>query len=93
MSKKVIVCCGGAVATSTIVAQKVQEIIDREGLDAQIAQIRINEIPSNLPADLIIPTSKFDEDYGIPIIVGTGFISGLGAEEIEAHIIEVLHGE
>lgn len=93
MSKKVIVCCGGAVATSTIVAQKVQEIIDREGLDAQIAQIRINEIPSNLPADLIIPTSKFEEDYGIPIIVGTGFISGLGADELEAQIIEVLKGE
>ena len=90
MSKKVIVCCGGAVATSTIVAQKVQEIINREGLDAQIAQIRISEIPSNLPADLIIPTSKFDEDYGVPIIVGTGFISGFGADDIEAQIIEVL---
>lgn len=93
MSKKVIVCCGGAVATSTIVAQKVQEIIDEHGIDASIAQIRINEIPSNLPADLIIPTSRFDEDYGIPVITGTGFISGLGEDELKEQIIEVLQGE
>lgn len=93
MSKKVIVACGGAVATSTIAAQKVKALIDREGLDATVEQVRINEIPSNLPADLIVPTSRFEEDYGVPVITGTGFISGLGEEELEQQILEVLQGE
>lgn len=93
MSKKVIVACGGAVATSTIAAQKIKELIEREGIDAVVEQVRINEIPSSLPADLIVPTSRFEEDYGVPIITGTGFISGLGEEELEQEILEVLQGE
>lgn len=90
MSKKVIVCCGGAVATSTIAATKVKELCEREGIDAEICQIRINEIESNLPADLIVPTSRMTEDFGIPVITGMPFISGLGQDETEAKIIDVL---
>jgi len=51
MKKKVIVACGGAVATSTIAANAIVELAKENNIDIEIAQVRISEIASNLPAD------------------------------------------
>lgn len=93
MKKKVIVACGGAVATSTVAANKVVELCKNNGVDVEICQVRISEIESNLPADLIVTTSKVKRDFGIPLITGMPFISGVGVEKTEANILKVLRGE
>lgn len=92
MKKRVIVACGGAVATSTIAANKVVELGKKNGIDIEICQVRISEIESNLPADLIVTTSKVKRDFGTPLITGMPFISGVGVEKTEAAILEVLQG-
>ena len=94
MKKKVIVACGGVVATSTIAANKVVELCKKNGIDVEICQIQILQIESNLSgAVLIVPTSKVKRDYGIPVITGMPFISGVGVEKTEAAILKVLQGE
>ena len=93
MKKKVIVACGGAVATSTIAANKVVELCKNNGVDVEICQVRISEIASNLPADLIVTTSKVKRDFGVPLITGMPFISGVGVEKTEANILKVLKDE
>lgn len=93
MKKKVIVACGGAVATSTIAANKVVELCKNNGVDVEICQVRISEIASNLPADLIVTTSKVKRDFGVPLITGMPFISGVGVEKTEANILKVLKNE
>ncbi len=96
MKKKVIVACGGAVATSTIAANKVVELGKKNGIEIEIAQVRISEIESNLDgASLIVTTSKVKRDFGIPIplITGMPFISGVGVEKTEKAILDVLKGE
>jgi len=90
MKKKVIVACGGAVATSTIAANKVVELCKNNGVDVEICQVRISEIESNLPADLIVTTSKVKRDFGVPLITGMPFISGVGVEKTEKAILDVL---
>lgn len=91
MKKKIIVACGGAVATSTIAANKVTELCKKNGIDVEICQVRISEIESNISgADLIVPTSKVKRDYGVPVITGMPFISGVGVEKTEAAILKVL---
>ncbi|WP_154888076.1 PTS galactitol transporter subunit IIB [Longibaculum muris] len=90
MKKKVIVACGGAVATSTIAANKVVELCKKNNIDIEICQIRISEISSNLPADLIVTTSKVKKDYGVPLITGMPFISGVNVEKTEQAILDVL---
>lgn len=92
MKKKVIVACGGAVATSTIAANKVVELCKENGIDVEICQIRISEIASNLPADLIVTTSKVRRDYGVPLITGMPFISGIGVDKTKTSILKVLKG-
>lgn len=90
MKKKVIVACGGAVATSTIAANKIVELCKENGIDIEICQIRISEIPSNLPADLIVTTSKVKKDYGVPLVTGMPFISGVNVEKTKEAILAVL---
>ncbi len=92
MNKKVIVACGGAVATSTIAANKVVELAKDNGIDVEICQCRISEIESNLDGtSLIVTTSRVRRDYGIPLITGMPFISGVGVEKTEKAILDVLN--
>ena len=56
----------------------------------KICQCRISEIESNLPADLIVTTSKVKRDFGVPLITGMPFISGVGVEKAEKAILDVL---
>ena len=71
MKKKVIVACGGAVATSTIAANKVVELCKKNGIDVEICQVRISEIQSNLPADLIVTTSAFPSKLRAVFLLGS----------------------
>ena len=90
--KKVIVACGGAVATSTIAANKVVELAKENGIDIEICQIWISEIASNLDSNtvLIVSTSRVKRDYGVPLISGMPFISGVKLEETKAASLKVL---
>ncbi len=91
MKKKVIVACGGAVATSTIAANKIVELCKKNGIDVEICQVRISEIESNLDgASLICTTSNVKRDFGIPLVKGMPFISGIGVEKTEKAILDVL---
>lgn len=94
MKKKVIVACGGAAATSTIAANKVVELGKRNGIEIEICQVRISEIESSLSgACLIVTTPKVKRDYGVPLITGMPFISGIGVEKTEKAILDVLKAE
>ena len=91
MWKKVIVACGGAVATSSIIAERLQEFCEENGIQIEIVQCRLSEISSNLyGVDLIVPSSRVKRDYGVPLITGMPFISGIGLEKTKAQILEVL---
>lgn len=91
MKKKVIVACGGAVATSTIAANHIKELCKKQGIDVEICQVRISEIESYLyGAKLIVTTSRIKRDYGIPYVMGMAFISGVGVEQTEEAILQIL---
>ena len=70
------------------------ELAKKNGIDIEICQVRISEIESNLSgACLIVTTSKVKRDYGVPLITGMPFISGMGVEKTEKAILEVLQAE
>lgn len=91
MKKKIIVACGGAVATSTVVADRIKDLCKREGIDAEIIQCRVSEISSKVDgADLIVTTARVKKDYGVPLENGMAFVSGVGIEEAENRILNHL---
>lgn len=45
MAKKILVSCGTAVATSTVVAKKVEETLKEKGYDVVVEQCKASEVP------------------------------------------------
>ena len=90
--KKVIVACGGAVATSTVAANKIKELCEANGIEIELIQCRINEIESYASGvSMIATTSKFTKDInGIPVEHAMGFISGLNQEALKEKILAIL---
>lgn len=59
MKRKVIVACGGAVATSTMAAEEIKELCDTHHIELDLVQCRVNEIETYMDgADLICTTAK-----------------------------------
>jgi PTS system galactitol-specific IIB component len=90
--KKVIVACGGAVATSTVAANKIKQLCEENGIDIELIQCRINEIESYANGvSMIATTSKFSKDMGdIPVVHVMGFISGINQDALKTKILEIL---
>lgn len=94
MRKNILVACGTAIATATIVAGKVIELLQRHNIQANVIQCRFTEIDYYVKTlgkvDLIITTAGFPERKDIPVLNGVPFLSGIGKEELERRIIEIL---
>lgn len=91
MTKTVIVSCGTAIATSTVVAIAIEEACKKEGIPVVVKQCKATEIPLYLDgADLIVTTSQLRSDPGIPVIQGLPFLTGIGKDQTLAQIIGIL---
>ncbi len=91
MTKTVIVSCGTAVATSTVVANAIEEACKKEGIRINVKQCKATEIPLYLDgADLIVTTSQLRSDPGIPVIQGLPFLTGIGKDQALEEILKVL---
>lgn len=92
--KKVLVACGGAIATSTVAANKIRELLKAEGINADVKQCRITELDSNLHGtDLIVTTAKVKKDYGVPVVHGVSYVTGINVEKTNNEILDILKGE
>ena len=61
MKRKVIVACGGAVATSTMAAEEIKELCADHNIELDLVQCRVNEIETYMDgADLICTTARVE---------------------------------
>lgn len=92
MKRKVIVACGGAVATSTLAAQEIQELCDEHQIALELVQCRVNEIDTYLDGvDLICTTARVDRTFGdVPVVHGMPFVSGVGIEALRQKTLILL---
>lgn len=94
MKRKIIVACGGAVATSTMAAEEIKELCRAHNIHVELVQCRVNEIETYMDgADLICTTARVDRAFGdIPLVHGMPFISGVGIEALQNKILGILQG-
>ena len=56
---KILVACGAGIATSTVVTDRVERLIKKHQIDAEVKQIKIAEAASQQhQADLIVSTTN-----------------------------------
>ncbi|EFH09326.1 PTS sugar transporter subunit IIB [Pseudoroseomonas cervicalis] len=89
--KTILVACGTAVATSTVVATAIEETMQERGIPVQIRQCKATELPSLVAdADLVVSTTPVPADLGKPVVKGLPFLTGIGKaqalDEIERHL-------
>ncbi|MDP2966306.1 MAG: hypothetical protein Q8N39_09770 [Pelolinea sp.] len=81
--------CGAGTVTSTMLAMRVEDVLEEEGIRCRIDEIRPTEVHTYLdtaPVDLIITSSPIPdvEKIKVPVIKGHSLLSGFGeAETIE----------
>lgn len=81
MSAHIIVACGSGVATSQTVASKVNRLLKAEGVNAEVEAVDIKQLPHIIKnADIYISIVKDDTDWGIPVISGIPFLTGMGQD-------------
>lgn len=89
--KTILVACGTAIATSTVVAKAIEEALEERGLYVNIRQCKAAEVPSLVAdADLIVTTTPVSVEKDIPIIQTLAFLTGMGKEEVIEKIVDYL---
>jgi len=86
--KTILVACGTAIATSTVVAKAIEEALYDRGLSVNIRQCKAAEVPSLVEdADLIVTTTPVSVDKDIPVIQTLAFLTGIGKEDVIEQIV------
>lgn len=89
--KTIIIACGSGIATSTMISMRVEELLNNNNIPNEIIQCSINEIDSYEDrGDVIVSSTQLQNEYSIPTVMGIGFISGIGADEAENKLLEIL---
>lgn len=89
--KTILVACGTAIATSTVVAKAIEEALEDRGINVNIRQCKASEVPSMVnDADLIVTTTPVSVDQDIPVIHTLAFLTGIGKEEVIEKIVEAV---
>jgi PTS system galactitol-specific IIB component len=91
--KRVLVACGTAIATSTVVAKKLEEKLRARGIAVAIDQCKASEVGSKASSyDLIVSTTEVDDTRGKPLVRTLSFLTGVGIDADVEKIAKLLGG-
>lgn len=89
--KRILVACGTAIATSTVVAKAIEEAMKERGIDVTIRQCKAAEVRSLVgDADLVVTTTPVPGNLGVPVIHTLAFLTGIGKEDVIEQIVKAL---
>jgi len=89
--KTIVIACGIGIATSTVLATKVKELLEAYRVKAEIIQCALADIARHVEqADLIITTIPIKDHYPKPIIYGMPLLTGMDVKTTEQKILKHL---
>ena len=103
--KQILVACGTSIATATVVANKIKELLKANDIRGKITQCKAFEVKGKVnyqKYDLVVSTTpvsgekKTDqrrEINGVPILNGIPYLTGMKKDILDQQIIEVLKEE
>jgi len=91
--KLILVACGTALATSTVVARKIETIAREHGIVCRTIQAKATEAfkkSQELHPDAIVCTCQLEGESDIPIINGRAFLTGINIQSTVDRLIDIL---
>ncbi|MGD0183892.1 MAG: PTS sugar transporter subunit IIB [Roseiarcus sp.] len=93
ITKRVLVACGTAIATSTVVAVAIEEAMKARGIKIECRQCKASEVPSLVgDVDLVVSTTPIPKNLPKPSIVTLAFLTGVGKADVIEKIAKILQG-
>ncbi len=90
-TKRILVACGTAIATSTVVAKAIEEGLAARGIQVVTRQCKAAEVPSLASEyDLVVTTTPVPQNLGVPVIQTLAFLTGIGKDEVLDQIAKIL---
>jgi PTS system galactitol-specific IIB component len=91
--KRILVACGTAIATSTVVAKKLEEKLRARGMAVHIDQCKASEVSGRAASyDLVVSTTEVDDARGKPLVRTLSFLTGIGVDADVDRIEKILKG-
>ncbi len=106
MVKYVLVACGTSIATATVVATKIKELLRKNKIQTQIFQCKSFEVKSKVGSmnyDLIVSTTKVSgekevegkrfipgKSKEVPILNGIPYLTGRNMDELDNQVLDAL---
>lgn len=89
--KRILVACGTAIATSTVVAKAVEDALRERGIEVITQQCKASEVASLVQGvDLVVTTTPVPTNLGVPVIQTLAFLTGIGKEAVIEQIVKTL---
>lgn len=89
--KVILVACGTAIATSTVVAISIEEALKDRGIPVVTRQCKTAEVSGRLEGvDLIVTTTSLSGNFGVPVIQTLAFLTGIGKQDAIEKIVNAL---
>ncbi|MEW9672096.1 PTS sugar transporter subunit IIB [Ammoniphilus sp. 3BR4] len=89
--KRILVACGTAIATSTVVAKKIEDMMKQRGHEVTVEQCKAAEAPSKAASfDLVVTTTPVADMGSTPVIRTLSFLSGVGVDQDVKKIMSAL---
>ena len=93
--KKIMVCCGSSMITSTMAINKLKQAMQDAGIDAKFILCKFAEVQGKVKEerpDVIVPTGVLKDTLtdDVPVVVGTCFVTGVGEKATIDKILEIL---
>lgn len=94
LQKKIIVLCGGGVATSVMATSKINEFLKKKGLNAVADYKRLDQlatIESNGIADMYVVMTMTNKKFSKPAVNGVPLVTMIGADKVYDQIEAILN--
>ncbi|MEG0508140.1 MAG: PTS galactitol transporter subunit IIB [Eubacterium sp.] len=91
--KTVLVACGAAVATSTVVAKKIEKIANENGIECRTIQAKASEViekAREIKPDIIVCTCQIEGNLEIPVMNGRSFLTGINLAKTTETLVNIL---
>ena len=89
--KRILIVCGTGIATSTVVARKVEEYCRKQGIEVIVDQAKVMETLRGVEDyDLVISTTQLPAGVDTPSVNGLPFLTGVGVDQALQEIKEKL---
>jgi len=91
MKKKILIACGSGIATSTVIANRVKELCEKNSIEVKITQVKIVEVPSIANEfDLLVSSTRIPTGLEIPSVSAISYLTGINMEKTDMEIISKL---